>query len=305
MGPDPDQLCESYDKILVRTMPAREQTLNPKSGLYVTATPIGNLQDITLRALDILKSVDLILCEDTRVSAKLARHYGLSTPLKACHEHNAERMRPDIIRQIAEGAAIALISDAGTPLISDPGYKLVRGVQEAGLPVITIPGPSALTAALSISGIATDRVFFAGFLPNRKAARRNALQDLKAIDATLVFYESPARLTKSLADMLDILGNREAAIARELTKRFEEVRRAPVSSLIDYYSGPKPPKGEIVILIDRERTTSPPDHDLDALLSDAFHAQSLRDAVDEVATMTGLPRKEIYTRALMLKEKGE
>ncbi len=268
----------------------------------MTATPIGNLKDITLRALEILKSADLILCEDTRVSVKLVHHYGLTAPLKAYHEHNADRMRPEILDRIADGAAIALISDAGTPLISDPGYKLVRAAQEAGHAVVAIPGPSALTAALSISGMATDRVHFSGFLPAKRSARRNFLEELKQIEATLVFYESPGRLVKTLTDMLEILGDREAGIARELTKKFEEARRASLSELIQHYSA-VPPKGEIVILIDREREDREPAQDLDGLLLAAFEEQSLRDAVDAVATGTGMARKAVYVRALQLKEK--
>lgn len=278
----------------------------PAPGLHLVATPIGNAGDITLRALETLRGVDAIACEDTRTTGRLMARYGIGTPLLAYHEHNAAKMRPQLLARMAEGQAIALVSDAGTPLISDPGYKLVRAVVAAGLAVTHLPGANAAVTALVLSGLPSDRFLYAGFLPNKAAARRTALAELKAVPATLVFYESPQRLADMLADAADTLGSREAAVARELTKLFEEVRRAPLPDLAAHYAQAGPPKGEVVVVI------GPPDAgageepaDLDALLRDALAGMSVRDAAATVATATGRPRKEVYARALELAKGGE
>lgn len=271
------------------------------AGLYVVATPIGNAADITLRALDTLARADAIACEDTRVTSRLMGIHGIATPLVSYHEHNAERMRPVLIGRMQAGEVVALVSDAGTPLVSDPGYKLVRACVEAGVAVTALPGPSAALAALVLSGLPSDRFLFAGFLPNKSAARRTALGELVAVPATLVFYESPQRLAESLADMADVLGPREAAMARELTKLYEEVRRGPLPDLAAHYRDAGPPKGEVVIVV------APPGReaeaqavDVDASLREALTRLSVRDAAAEVALMTGRPKREVYARALEL-----
>ncbi|HLJ21587.1 MAG TPA: 16S rRNA (cytidine(1402)-2'-O)-methyltransferase, partial [Stellaceae bacterium] len=218
-------------------------------GLYIVATPIGNLGDITLRALDVLKGADAILCEDTRVTATLARRFGLGAERIAYHDHNADAVRPGLIARLAAGAVLALVSDAGTPLVSDPGFKLVRDAVAAGIPVIPVPGASAALAALTVSGLPTDRFLFAGFLPAKSAARRRELRELAAVRASLIFYETAPRLAEALADMAAMLGDRPAAVARELTKLHEEVRRGSLSALAEHYRGAGPPKGEIVVIV--------------------------------------------------------
>ena len=273
-------------------------------GLYVVATPIGNARDITLRALDLLAAADIIACEDTRTTGKLLAIHGISAKLTAYHDHNAPRARVGLLARLARGEAVVLVSDAGTPLISDPGYRLVREAQAAGIPVTTAPGPSAPLAALSLSGLPSDRFFFTGFLPPKRAARRRALDALAAIDATLVVLESTRRLAAALADMAELLGPREAAVARELTKLHEEVRRAPLDALAAHYERSGAPKGEIVIVI------APPDANagalddeaVDGLLRHALEGRSLRDAAARVALATGLPRRRLYSRALALSQ---
>jgi len=273
----------------------------PASGLVIVGTPIGNRHDITLRALALLRSVDLVACEDTRVTGKLLSLHGIRAKLLAYHEHNAERVRPLLLQRLASGERIALVSDAGMPLISDPGYKLVRAAVEAGLPVSVAPGPSAVLAALVLSGLPSDRFLFAGFLPPRAAARQGALAELAPVKASLVFFEAPSRLADALADMAAMLGDREAAVARELTKLFEEVRRGRLAALAAHYATAGPPKGEIVV------TVGPPaaaaaatDSDIDGQLRAALAGHSLRDAVAAVAAASGLPRRTIYRRALAL-----
>jgi 16S rRNA (cytidine1402-2'-O)-methyltransferase len=278
----------------------------PSPGLYVVATPIGNLRDITLRALDVLRAADLIACEDTRVTARLLAAHGVATPTTPYHDHNAARVRPNLLRRLAAGETVALVSDAGTPLVSDPGYRLVRAAVEAGVPVTPIPGASALLGALAVAGLPTDRFLFAGFLPSRDTARRKALDELASVPATLVFFESAQRLAKSLRAMADMLGPRDATVARELTKRFEETRRGELGTLADHYAEAGPPKGEVVVVV------GPPDaraatHDdaaVDAMLRDELAAGSVKDAATAVAAQTGRPRKTLYQRALALKESG-
>jgi 16S rRNA (cytidine1402-2'-O)-methyltransferase len=273
----------------------------PAEGLVIVATPIGNRHDITLRALALLASVDLIACEDTRVTGKLLALHGIRAPLQAYHEHNAASVRPVLLARLAKGERIALVSDAGTPLVSDPGYKLVRAVIEAGIPVGVAPGPSAVLAALVLSGLPSDRFFFAGFLPPREAARRSALTELAPIRASLIFFEAPSRLAAALADMAAILGDRDAAVARELTKLFEEVRRDRLPALAAHYRDAGPPKGELVVTVGPPAAVeAPAAADLDEQLRAALAAHSLRDAVAAVAGATGLPRRAVYRRALAL-----
>lgn len=274
-------------------------------GLYVVATPIGNLGDITLRALRLLEQADTIACEDTRVSARLLTHFGLRAPLLAYHDHNAARVRPELLRRLLAGQRVALISDAGTPLISDPGFRLVREAVDRGVAVTTLPGASAPLAALVLSGLPCDRFYFGGFLPRTQAARRDALGRIANVPASLVFLESPRRLASSLGDMVSVLGpQREAAVARELTKRFEEVRRGPLARLADRYAAEGPPKGEVVVVVGPPGETAPAAADLEALLRRALGSGSLKEAVAAVAAMTGAPRREVYEKALALKDEG-
>ena len=269
-------------------------------GLHVVATPIGNLGDVTLRALATLAGADLIACEDTRVTRKLLDHYGIATPLTPYHEHNAEKVRPQLLRRLAEGAAIALVSDAGTPLISDPGFKLVRAVHEAGRSVVALPGSSAVLAALSVAGLPTDQFFFAGFLPPKAAARRARIAELARIPSTLVIFETGPRVATTLTDLAAALGARDAALCRELTKLHEEVRRGDLAALAQDCAG-RERRGEIVLVIGPSSSPERPSAaDTDALLRQALARVSLKDAVAEVADVTGLPRRELYQRALAL-----
>jgi 16S rRNA (cytidine1402-2'-O)-methyltransferase len=270
-------------------------------GLHVVATPIGNLADVTLRALTTLSAADLVLCEDTRITRRLFDRYGIKTPLLAYHDHNAAAVRPKVLARLGEGAKIALVSDAGTPLVSDPGYKLVEAALDAGHRVFPIPGPSAALAALVAAGLPTDRFFFDGFLPAKGGQRRTRIAELAAIPATLVLYESGPRLAASLADLSAGLGVRHASVCRELTKTFEEVRRGTLAALAEHYEKAGAPKGEIVVVIapPAEPAVTSAD-ELDAKLVDALSRGSVKDAVAEVARETGLARREVYARALAL-----
>jgi 16S rRNA (cytidine1402-2'-O)-methyltransferase len=272
--------------------------LNP--GLYVVATPIGNLNDITARALSVLREADLIACEDTRVTGALLHRFGIDTRLMPYHDHNAEAARPKIMAQLAAGGRVALVSDAGTPLISDPGYKLVRACADAGVPVVPVPGPSALLAALVTAGLPTDRVMFAGFLPYKSGARRATLLEFKDLKATLVFYESAQRLPESLADFAAVLGAREAAVCRELTKLYEEVRRGTLTDLANTYAAEGSPKGEVVIVVGGAPEAVTSAEDLDTALRRALASMTVRDAADMVAEAFDEPRRRIYQRALEL-----
>lgn len=271
------------------------------AGLHVVATPIGALADVTLRALETLAGADLVLCEDTRVTRKLTQHYGITTPLSAYHEHNAAEMRPVVLARLAAGARVALVSDAGTPLVSDPGYKLVREAIAAGAAVTTAPGPSAALAALVLSGLPTDRFFFEGFLPAKAQARATRIGELARIPATLVLFESGPRVAAALADLANGLGLREAALARELTKRFEEVRRGTLADLAKQLGAEAPPKGEIALVIGPPQAEAPAQEaDLDAALAAALKRLSVKDAVAEVAAATATPRRAVYARAIAL-----
>lgn len=262
------------------------------------ATPIGNAADISLRALDLLRRADVVACEDTRVTAKLLALHGIRASLLPYHEHNAARMRPQLLARIAAGAAVALVSDAGTPLVSDPGYKLVREAIAAGLHVTTLPGPAAPLAALVLSGLPSDRFLFAGFLPPKSAGRRKVLAELATVPATLLFFESAGRLAEALADMAAALGDRPAAVARELTKLHEEVRRGRLAELAAHFAEAGPPKGEIVVVVGPPEAAAASAEDLDSALDRALSTMSLRDAVDAVAAATGSSRREVYARAL-------
>ena len=269
-------------------------------GLYVVATPIGHLGDVTLRALETLAAADLIACEDTRVTRKLTDRYGIATPLTPYHDHNAAAARPKLLARLAAGAAVALVSDAGTPLISDPGYRLVRAAREAGHAVTAAPGASAVLAALAVAGLATDRFLFEGFLPAKTAARRARIAELARIPATLVLFETGPRVAAAMADLAAGLGSREAALCRELTKLHEEVRRADLPALARELAAAPAPRGEIVLVIAGAPANQEEDVDVEALLRDALGRVSVKDAVAEVAGITGRPRREVYARALAL-----
>jgi 16S rRNA (cytidine1402-2'-O)-methyltransferase len=272
-------------------------------GLHIVATPIGNLGDITLRALATLAGADLIACEDTRVTHKLLDRYGIVRPLMPYHEHNAAKARPMLLRRLADGAAIALVSDAGTPLISDPGYKLVRAAQDAGHTVTALPGASAVMAALAVAGLPTDQFLFVGFLPPKEAARRARIAELARIPATLIVFESGPRLAATLADLAAGLGEqREAALCRELTKLHEEIRRGELATLAESYAHDAP-RGEIVLVVAPPQAIEPTGAaETETMLRQALQRVSLKDAVAEVADATGLPRREVYQRALALAE---
>ncbi len=269
-------------------------------GLYLVATPIGNLRDITLRALDVLGGADLILAEDTRVTGKLLAAHGLSGKLERYDEHAAARARPKVLGALMAGAKVALVSDAGTPLISDPGYRLVREVVELGLAVHPIPGASALLAGLTVAGLPTDRFLFAGFPPPKTAARKALFQELAPIRATLVFYEGGSRLAASLADMAAVFGDREGAVARELTKLHETVIRGP---LADLAADPRldDPKGEIVVLVAPGAERAATADDADTALAEALTRVGPAEAASEVSKALGLSRRDLYARALALK----
>ena len=276
------------------------------AGLYIVSTPIGNLRDITLRALDVLAAADLIACEDTRVTRKLLDHYGITTALTPYHEHNAAAARPKLLARLAGGAAIALVSDAGTPLVSDPGFKLVRAARDAGHPVTALPGPSAALAALTVSALPTDQFLFEGFLPSKQAQRRARIAELARVPATLVLFETGPRIAAALADLAEGLGARAAAVCRELTKLYEEVRRGNLAGLAAEYAGDAETRGEFAVVIGPPEEGAADAVDLDALLRQALGRLSVREAVAEIAAVTGRPRREVYQRALALaKDDGE
>ncbi|MEZ5844997.1 MAG: 16S rRNA (cytidine(1402)-2'-O)-methyltransferase [Hyphomicrobiaceae bacterium] len=277
------------------------------SGLHIVATPIGRLSDITLEAIATLARADRIYCEDTRVSRVLLDHYGIDRPLASYHEHNAGRVRPEIITALCEGRAIALVSDAGTPLVSDPGYKLVTAALEAGARVYAAPGPSALLAALVASGLPTDTFLFAGFLPAKAGARAARLAALREVPATLVFYEAPGRLAETLAALAAGLGDREAAVAREITKRFEEMRRASLATLAGAYACERV-RGEIAIVVAPPRTEAALQIDdvaIRAALAAELVDQKLSVAARTVADRLGVPRSRVYDIGLAMKDGGE
>jgi 16S rRNA (cytidine1402-2'-O)-methyltransferase len=269
-------------------------------GLYIVATPIGNLSDLSPRAADVLARADLIAVEDSRVTAKLLHHIGARRPMLPYHDHNAERVRPQLIERMREGA-VALVSDAGTPLISDPGYKLVRDARAAGIAVTTVPGPSAVVAALTLAGLPTDRFLFLGFLPPKSGAKATAIAEVASIRATLVLYESGPRLASTLRALQDGLGDREAAVAREISKKFEETVTGSLSELAERYSE-APPKGEIVVVVAPPGEAEAVGEDqIDSALREAMGRLSASRAAAEVAERLGVPRRQAYERALRLK----
>ncbi len=274
------------------------------SGLYLVATPIGNLQDITLRALELLKKADLIACEDTRVSGKLLSYFGIKTQLISYNDHSDERKRDKILSALSENKIVALMSDAGMPLISDPGYKLTKEVSDQGYYVTSLPGASAPLMALQLSALPSDKFCFLGFVPSKQKAREDLLQEWKTTQATLIAFETAPRLLATMRTILDIMGNRKVTIARELTKRFEEIKRGTAAELITALEADGPPKGEIVLVIappSSDDKTEMSDEDIDALLSAQMQELPLREAVDMVASLSGQKRKAIYQRALDIK----
>jgi 16S rRNA (cytidine1402-2'-O)-methyltransferase len=273
-------------------------------GLYLAATPIGAARDITLRALDLLRDAEVIAAEDTRTARKLMEIHGVPLDgrrLVACHDHSGEGVVAGIVEAIANGASVVYVSEAGTPLVSDPGFTLARAAIARGLPVSAAPGASAVLAALTVAGLPADRFLFAGFLPSAQAGRRTAIAELGGVPATLVLYESPKRVHGLLTDLCDILGNRSAALCRELTKRFEEVRRGPLSELA---AGTRDEevRGEVVVVIDRGGPREVTEEDIRARLAEAMETMRLKDAATAVAGALGLPRQRVYQLALGLKE---
>ncbi len=275
--------------------------LHPEPGLYVTATPIGNLRDMTYRAVDVMNGAELILCEDTRQTAKLCAAYGINTPRAPYHDHNAAKVRPGIIRRLQEGAVICLVSDAGTPLISDPGYKLVREARDAGIAVYPVPGASAAIAGLSAAGAPSDQFHFAGFLPAKPGARDRALERLAAIDATLIFYETAPRLAGSLAAMALAFGARQAVVARELTKLHETFHEGALGALAERFNA-APVKGEIVIIVFPPEQAETSAEALDEFLAEALATMRVSEAAAAAAQTLGIARKHAYQRALALKD---
>lgn len=284
---------------------AREARPVPKStvmkpGFYLVATPIGNLRDITFRALDVLSSVDLIICEDTRVTGKLLNAYGFKKKMQVYNDHSTDNQRENLLKLVAQGQSVAVLSDAGTPLVSDPGYKLVRGAVGHGLYVTSIPGPNAAMPALQLSGLPTDQFSFLGFLPPKTVARQAALKKWEATPGSLIIYETGPRLLDSLQDMRVTLGNRDAAVMRELTKMYEEARRGTLSDLIVHYTEKGAPKGEIVVVLGHAVAEVISTESIEKQLKRALENMSVRDAAEMVAQATGKPKKTIYTLALKL-----
>jgi len=273
-----------------------DQQLAP--GLYLVATPIGNLQDITLRALSVLRRADLILCEDTRETGKLLSYYGIKKPLQVYNDFSEHREHGEIVRRIGAGEILALVSDAGMPLLSDPGYQLARAVIEADLPVSSIPGASAILSGLQLSGLPTDAFLFLGFLPTKTGERKKRLTDIAAVQASVILFERAQRVIDVLGDVQDVLGNRRVAVARELTKLFEDVRRGPVAEVIADIES-RPIKGEVVVVIDRGAAVSATDDEsIIRALRTEMADKSRRDAVDAVASALNLPRRHVYDLSL-------
>ncbi len=294
----PDLRGRARGRLTIQNIEIEAPRLAP--GLHVVATPIGNLGDVTLRALGTLAAADLIACEDTRVTHKLLERYGIHTPLTPYHDHNAATARPLLLRRLAEGAAVALVSDAGTPLISDPGFKLVRAAQDAGYTVAAVPGPSALLAALAVAGLPTDQFHFAGFLPPKPAARRARIADLARIPATIVLFETGPRIAATLADLATGLGRRQAALCHELTKLHEHVRRGDLEVLAQSCAAEQQRGENVLVVAPPPLADSHTAEDVEALLREALARGSLKDAVAEVADTTGMPRRQLYQRALSL-----
>ncbi|WP_416208041.1 16S rRNA (cytidine(1402)-2'-O)-methyltransferase [Chelativorans sp. M5D2P16] len=273
--------------------------------LYLVATPIGNLSDITLRALETLAAADILACEDTRVTRVLLERYGIRRRMTAYHEHNEAQAAPGLIAAIAEGKSVALASDAGTPLVSDPGFRLVRAAQEKGVRVVPVPGPSAVLAALTASGLPTDSFLFAGFLSTKAGQRKSRLEALATVSSLLVFFESPRRLAASLAAMAEMLGDREAVVARELTKAFEEVRRGTLVELAAHYEAAGAPRGEVVVCVAPPLEVPRDADETDRLLLALSTEMAASKAAGEAARMTGTKKSDLYQRLLALKKAGD
>lgn len=283
------------------TSPVTNLTTKLDPGLYIVATPIGNLGDLSPRAASVLAAADVIAVEDSRVTAGLLRHIGVKRPMQPYHDHNAEHVRPALIARMGV-EAVALVSDAGTPLISDPGYKLVRDARAAGHAVVTIPGPCAAIAALTLAGLPTDRFLFCGFLPPKEKARADAIAEIAAVRATLVFYESGPRLAATLSALATGLGDREAAVTREITKRFEEAVTGTLTTLAERYAEGGP-KGEIVVVVAPPGEAPPPsEEDADTALAEALTRLPASKAAGEVAKRFNLDRKALYARAMAMKD---
>lgn len=285
------------------------KTLHPVSlppGLYLVSTPIGNLRDMTLRALDVLTAVDTIICEDTRVTAKLLQAHGIpNKPLLVLNDHSENKGRAAILSRLANGESMALVSDAGTPLVSDPGYKLVRDAQDLGIMVTSLPGANAPLTALQLSGLPNDAFCFIGFLPSKSVARKKEWQRWAHSPATLLAFETAPRLLDSLIDMRDVLGDRDAAVVREITKMFEESRRGTLSELIAHYTADGPPKGEIVLVVSgAPDNVEMDDAAIDDMIASALDSMRVKDAAAFVSEQTGRPKKEIYERALIVSKQG-
>ena len=276
-----------------------------RPGLTLIATPIGNAGDITLRALDALRDADAIAAEDTRVARRLMDIHGVSLggrPLIPYHDHNAASAMPRLLELLKGGGRVVFLSDAGTPMVADPGYRLAKAVLAEGIPLEATPGPCAAIMALTLSGLPSDRFTFAGFPPNKREARRTFLRELAPLPTTLILYESPKRLAASLADMLEVFGPRDAAVARELTKMFEETRRGSLETLAEMYAEEGAPKGEVVVVVGPPSAPEPAgEADIEAALREALETMTTKDAAKTVATELGLPRKQVYERALALK----
>ena len=274
-------------------------------GLYVVATPIGNLGDITLRALETLAAADLVACEDTRVTQKLLERYQIRATMTPYHDHNASAARPAILRRLSAGSTVALVADAGTPLISDPGFKLVRAAQAAGHRVLAVPGASSVLAALCVAGLPTDRFYFAGFLPAKSSARAARIAEVANLQATIVLFEAGSRIAMTLADLAERLGTREAVICRELTKLHEEVRPGLLAEQAAHYAGNAERRGEFVIVIAPSKEAPVEAVDIDAMLRSALANSSTKEAVDAVVGATGESRRYVYRRAIALKNNAE
>ncbi len=276
--------------------------------LYLVSTPIGNLGDISARAKEVLQNADLVACEDTRTSRQLFNLLGIqvaaTTPY---HDHNADEARPKLMEKLKHGVTIALVSDAGTPLVSDPGYKLVRDCQKEGIKVSTVPGANAVLSALQLSGLPSNSFYFGGFLPTKSGARKEHLNAVKSLKSTLIFYESPNRLEKALADILTIYGNREMAVVREITKKYEETKRDRVENLISYYAENGAPKGELVLVIGEaeEKEIAPETLDWPALFASVRPKYPVKKAAEELAEKTGINKKEIYQMIIAYEKSNE
>lgn len=281
-------------------MEVPDRQVNLAAGLYLVATPVGNLRDVTLRALDVLAASDAIACEDTRITRRLLDRYGIRTPMVRYDDHSGEQTRTALLNRVSEGQAIALASDAGTPLVSDPGFKLVREAVEMGLRVIPVPGPSSVLAALTGAGLPTDRFSFHGFLPEKAKARHDRLQALLGVAETIVVFESARRLPATLKDIAGLDARRPIVVARELTKRFEEFRRGPAEELAAHYQQEGPPRGEVVLVIGPGAAAEASEEDVDTALRELLETESVKDAAQRVAAATGRRRRDLYQRALVL-----